>query len=298
MTHTTGAAWGVDGCKGGWFFFKLAGCPVIVEDYGIRTTFKDIVDDAANGDLILVDIPIGLPNRDGEGGTHRETAVRKCDEEARDRLGHRRSSVFAVPVRPVMEALRDRMDLRRPPRDDEDKKQRKWGRVRYFLDDEGLSVRRGEGRITAQSFAILPKIVEADDLLQGSVKARKIVRETHPEVCFLDLATKRRAARLEMFSKKHGLGFKSRVAILQDCHPGAEKAIVEACEKWPQIASDDIVDAMACALTATVRDELETLPKGPDEPPTDSKDLPMEIVYASGDAVRRACAGVTASPAP
>lgn len=283
-TNTRRSAWGVDGCKAGWFFFRL-GPPSGNPPYGVVERLEEVVAMAGNEDSILVDIPIGLPDRAGPNGRRRETAFRACDEAARDKLGNRKSSVFPVPVRPVMEALR---------------KERRWSDVRNTLkrttlNGRTLSVNKGEGRITAQSFAILPKIIEVDDLLQSSDKACSIVRETHPEVCFRVLVGDDRKERLSTFSKKHGLGFLNRVAIVESCYPGARCAIFKACEEWPRVASDDIVDAMACAVTATARDELEALSG---TPPEDSKGRPMEIVYASGDAVRRAYAVVTASHAP
>lgn len=284
MTHPTGAAWGVDGCKAGWFYFCLPPPPG-EPPYGVVERLERIVQMAGNEDSVLVDIPIGLPNQIDSDGRDRETAFRKCDEEARDKLGNRRASVFPVPVRPVVEILRDGMGLRVPPKDDAEKKLRRWRRVRYLLDKEQLTVEKGEGRITAQSFAILPKIVEADDLLRGSAKARKIVRETHPEVCFSVLVGDDRKERLETFSKKHGLGFLNRVAILEACHPDARRAIFNACEDWPKIASDDIVDAMACAVTAWLilhdKDSARVLPRGElhRKEVADRPD-PPEIVYA------------------
>ena len=48
-----------------------------------------------------------------------------------------------------------------------------------------------------------------------------------------------------------------------------------------QVADDDILDALAAAITARIGcqqgNELRTLPENP---PTDSKGLPMEMVYA------------------
>lgn len=296
-TNTHRSAWGVDGCKAGWFFFRL-GPPSGVPFYGLVERLEQVVEMAGSEDSILVDIPIGLPDRASQDRRDRETAFRACDEAARGRLGGRKSSVFPVPVRSVMEALRDEMGLRIHPKDDEEKKQRRWGKVRGILDGRKLSVAAGEGRITAQSFAILPKIVEADDLLRGNAKARKIVRETHPEVCFRALVSDDRKERLETFSKKHGLGFLNRIAILKACYPGAKEAILEACEGKPEVASDDIVDAMACAVIATVlEDEMLQFPEAKDYEVLNDENrrLRREIVYASPDAVRRACAEVTAA---
>lgn len=310
-TNTPRSAWGVDGCKAGWFYFRLPSVGDIT--FGVVTklralfdpevkTAKDKVTDTdivTEGDLMLVDMPIGLPDRVGLDGRKRETAFRTCDKEARDRLEDRKSSVFPVPVRPVMEALRDEMGLRVPPKNEKEKKRRQWGNVRQVLDDAELTVGTGEGRITAQSFAILPKIIEVDDLLHSSDKACSIVRETHPEVCFRVLVGDDRKERLSTFSKKHGLGFLNRVAIVESCHPGARSAIFNACEEWPHVASDDIVDAMACAVMARlILDESGSNRSLGDDPPEDEKGLPMQIVLASRDAVQRARAAATASGAP
>ena len=289
MTHTTGAAWGVDGCKGGWFYFRLL--PRLGDiTFGFVTKLKELfgsasdkdgeTDFAADGDLMLVDMPIGFPEEKGL-----QSVLRECDEDARRELRPRWQSVFPVPVRSVLANPELRVAA-------------SWEKAQTILTRDHRVPKNQKGRLTAQSFAILAKMREVDDLLTSG-KALGIVRETHPEICFLKLVKDDKGVkRLKKFSKRHGLGFRHRVAILKACHPGAKKAIVEACEKWPHIASDDIVDAMACAVTATARDDLQTLPEESEEPPKDSKKLPMEIVYASGDAVRKACAGATASPAP
>ena len=39
-----------------------------------------------------------------------------------------------------------------------------------------------------QSFAIYPKIKEVDSLLQRNPRARTILREVHPEICFWALS--------------------------------------------------------------------------------------------------------------
>ena len=118
----------MDGCKAGWFYFRLgpqSGDP----PYGVVKRLEQIVQRAGNEDLILVDIPIGLPERVGQDGREREAAFRTCDRKAHEKLGNRKSSVFQVPVRPVMEALRDAMKLGVPPKDEEEKKRRHLGGV-------------------------------------------------------------------------------------------------------------------------------------------------------------------------
>ena len=255
MTHNTSPfAWGVDGCKAGWFWFRLPISPAGEIAWGIVKKLQSLFNEEKVGerDLILVDIPIGLPTVG-----HRESAFRQCDEEARGELGVRKSSVFPVPCRGALEYLRDELEIGRT---DDALKERawKWKNARPALNDRKPPVRRGEGRMTAQSFAILSKIAEVDDLLRESVRAKQVIRETHPEVCFWALNPKGKPMK---FTKKHGLGFHDRVCLLDEHRPGAKNAIIKACKGHRGVGSDDIVDAMACAVTALLAlDKPQTLP--------------------------------------
>lgn len=204
-------------------------------------------------DLILVDIPIGLPTVG-----NRESAFRQCDADVRGELGVRKSSVFPVPHRGALKYLRHELEIGQTD-DGLGERAWKWKNARSALNRRKPLVHRGEGRMTAQSFAILSKIAEVDDLLRGSAIAKQVIRETHPEVCFWALNGKERME----FAKKHGLGFLDRVCLLEKCHEGAKDAIFAACRdpKYRGIGSDDIVDAMACAVTASLAlDRPQTLP--------------------------------------
>ena len=275
MAHTTPrAAWGVDGCKAGWFYFKLLGSAD--PEYDRVDTLAEVVDLANARDLILVDIPIGLPKE----GT-RESAFRKCDDEARTALDKRKSSVFPVPRREVVDSLLGTLKIGETD-DALGSRAWKWTNVRPVLRKSGLSVEKGEGRITAQSFAILPKIVEADELFRLPGGAEKMVRETHPEVCFWALNGKKSMK----FAKKHGVGFLDRVCLLEKCHEGAKNAIFEACRdpRNGGVGSDDIVDAMACAVTAFLAlgnpQTFPTASSAPIESPFDPLNSEPMIVYA------------------
>lgn len=275
--NTSRSAWGVDGCKAGWFWFRLPISPAGQVSWGVVATLRSLFDTKETAkkvgerDLMLVDIPIGLPK---EGP--KESDFRKCDLESREVLGERKSSVFPVPRRAVLEGLLRELkfdhvgDAHRP-------KTWKWQKVRPALDRRGLSVPEGEGRITAQSFAILAKVAEVDDLLRRRETAKLIVRETHPEVCFWAL---NRKAPMR-FAKKHGLGFLDRVCRLDGHRPGSKDAIFQACKEHPGVRSDDIVDAMACAVTAWIvlddKDKARALPAREDV--ADRSSSP-EIVYA------------------
>ena len=76
---------GVDGCRAGWVMVRrdAAGrfaAPLVVA----------ALDDLPETDMVVIDIPIGLP----------ESGRRACDLEARALLGPRRSSVFTGVRRP------------------------------------------------------------------------------------------------------------------------------------------------------------------------------------------------------
>ena len=236
----SGTAFGVDGCKAGWFCISIE--PAGRIGWFVLQTLGELVEMANEGDRIFVDIPIGL----GDGPEER-----LCDREARRRLGpSRRSSVFPAPVRAALDA-----------RDYEEAK-----RISLAARNKSLSI---------QSWSILPKIRETDALLRDCAKARAMVREVHPEICFWALAgeipTRHR--------KKDRQGIDERIRVLQGVWPSANRVFVRICNAVPRtkVEKDDILDAMAAALTACGNPpDLRTLPESP---PRDACGLPMEMVY-------------------
>ena len=155
MTMSKSKFVGVDGCPYGWFSVGLDNC----EGYEVQVfkTFGELLDHYGDARLVLVDIPIGLP-QGGEG--------RDCDREARKLLGRPRgSSVFPTPTRPTV------IQAAAAPED--------YGGAAAIE-------RRFAGKgISKQAFAIAPKIAEVDKLMQDrGVSATPPVREVHPEVCF------------------------------------------------------------------------------------------------------------------
>ena len=236
-------AYGVDECKEGWFVISLDH-PSREVDWGTVKTLAELVTNAADKDRIFVDLPIGLP--DGPGG-------RLCDTEARLKLGSpRRCSVFPVPAREVLNA----------------KSYGEANQINKEVTGKGMSRR---------AYAIMPKIKEADKLLQGCAKARRIVREIHPEVCFWAL---NRRTPME-HSKKKPEGLYERRAVLK-CHLTSArmefvKQLLEPGHRPPEVNWDDILDTMAAAITASAASEaLQTLPE---QPLRDRCGLPMEMVY-------------------
>ena len=238
---------GVDGCKGGWF---SAGMDENGYDFGIFRGFAELLSHYKDAELILVDIPIGLP--EGNCG-------RKCDSEAWRKLGYpRQLSVFPTPTR-----LTAYVAAEPPPN------------IQLARDIE----RQISGKeLSPLAFAMAPKIAEVDmALLSSDRKAKPKVREVHPELCFWAL----NGGQPMDSKKKDKEGEEERLSVLRKILSPADVDDVysDACSKFygKNVAKDDILDALAAAVTAWKGyGHLQTVP---DDPPKDSKCLPMEMVY-------------------
>ena len=238
-------AYGVDGCRGGWFAVSLKPCGTA--EWRVVASLGDLVKVAEDTDRIFVDIPIGLPNGPME---------RQCDKKAREMLGvPRASSVFRAPVRAVMGATN-------------------YARACEISRATTQGNARGKG-ISKQTFAIVPKIREVDSLLRDSPKARRLVREVHPEVCFRALA-----GRPMKYSKKKKAGLNERREVLLRAWPCVDSLIDEvmAGTLRKQVARDDILDAAVAALTAC--QDAKVLRSLPEERVEDECGMPMQMVYA------------------
>ena len=202
----------------------------------------ELVDQVPPDSPIFVDIPIGLRDSSGTG--------RLCDAEGRRLLRpHRTSSIFNSPIRAIL------------------------NEPQYETANETSKRLSGKG-LSKQTFAIIPKIQEVDQLMASSAKARELIREVHPEVCFYGLLGGYAMAH----NKKTKEGFQARLEILCRFLPGAEKAVEQALSHYPRkiVAADDVLDALVCAITAQLSAHWKTVPA---EPERDSKGLAMEMVY-------------------
>ncbi len=94
---------GVDGCKAGWF--AVWGDGGKTPRFGVFPDFRTLWLELGHADVIVVDIPIGLPS----------DVPRACDLEARKLLGQPRgSSVFPPPCREALSAKSHAETLYRP----------------------------------------------------------------------------------------------------------------------------------------------------------------------------------------
>ncbi len=230
---------GVDGCHYGWF-------AVILEEARWQIDiFKDIFElweKHHDAELILVDIPIGLPDN-----RHKK---RSCDIKARKQIGERYRSVFFAPCRTAISAT-------------------------TCKEASEINDREICSKLSKQTWCIIPKIKEVDELLRRQAHARLCIYETHPEVCFWGLAGKKPMR----FSKKDGRGFDERPEVLRSIYHATDKIVAEALTRYPlkDVARDDILDALAVAITASKQGlGLKSLPEAPE---IDAKGLPMQIVY-------------------
>jgi predicted RNase H-like nuclease len=215
---------GIDGCRAGWL--------AVWGDGGTNWTFrvfkdmKSLCRTLEHADLIVVDIPIGLPSG----------SPRACDLEARKLLGQPRgSSVFPPPCREALSAK---------------------------THAEASAINRkvlGKG-ITVQCWGICPKIREVDELLRSDENARSVVREGHPEVSFLAFAGRPMAHR-----KSRCNGVEERLEVLRGRWPAVDDLFEQATGRFLRrdVGRDDILDAAAMYLTACSR-PLATIPDRPE----------------------------------
>lgn len=211
---------GVDGCPGGWV-------GALVDPDG---TLRWHVDDLAgllalDADAVAVDIPIGLP-----AGAVRRTA----DVQARGRLGPQRSSVFHAPPRAAL-----------PARD--------------HATSSALSRAVGGAGLSVQTFHLLGKIREMDELLATDPRLHGRVVEAHPEVSFRALAGQ---GGPPLPGKLLADGRDVRLELLRGWLPSA--ALPRP--RPGRARDDDCLDALVCAWTARrwLAGEAELLGGEPD----------------------------------
>ncbi len=231
---------GADGCKGGaWVCVATDGRGAW--SIAVHASIGAVWDASRGAERVLLDIPIGLM----------EHGRRACDVAARRSLGSRRSSVFPSPERWLLACT-------------------------SLAEADGLKSER-EGRavkVQRQMWNILPRVREVDAWLRQTPPARAIVRECHPELCFMGLS-----GRPMGHNKKTVEGRGERIELLREHVPAVGEMLADALTRWPRsvLAADDVVDAVVAAVCAAAPDNvLRTVPSTPE---VDEHGLPMEMVY-------------------
>ncbi|RMH28000.1 MAG: DUF429 domain-containing protein [Planctomycetota bacterium] len=236
---------GIDGCRAGWVVCTLDRDGVAT--LRIEPDLARAVGSAPYADLALVDMPIGLVER----------GVRAADLAAKRLLRRWNARVFLTPARGVF-------DCDSYP--DANARSRE-------LTGKGLS---------KQMWHIMPKIRAVDAELARHPWLAGVIRECHPEICFWGLSGSVIAE-----NKRTEAGAARRLAVLAQIVPDAEAVVARAMKQSlrKEVARDDLIDAMVCAVTAAgVWDgSLRTLPEQPER---DGRGLAMEMVYRDKAAIR------------
>ncbi|WP_435551844.1 DUF429 domain-containing protein [Natrinema sp. CGMCC1.2065] len=220
--------------------------------FATEPSFQAVCDRHDDADLLLIDIPIGLP---GDSNM----SPRDCDEAARE-LVHpsRKASVFDVPARQAVQAA-----------------------TYESAREKNLKV-VGED-IGPQTWGIMERIHEVDLFMRESTPEVS-VRESHPEVCFATLSKSESV----MSDKSDAEGMERRLSILETVSPSYRNAFegleeeIRSKAAWKRRIGvgmlDDVVDALVLAATARLCYEHGAEVLGGQ---TDGEGLPMEIVYPS-----------------
>lgn len=236
----TGSDWiaGIDGCKAGWMVVIGPASGPLPLRHAVVPRLADLASLAPSLAAVAIDMPIGLPDRIEGSGRGAERAVRPL-------LGARQSSVFSIPARAAVEA----------------------GDYRAAC-TAALAGSNPPRKVSKQAFHLFPRIRELDLWLRGDDRPGYPVVETHPELVFRRL----NEAPLE-HPKKTEEGKRERRALLAAA--GIPAASLDAAP--PKGAgSDDLLDALACLLTAQ-RAAMGLARPHPDPFERDRFGLPMAI---------------------
>lgn len=199
---------GVDLARGALAVVVLEGDRV-VEAFRCETFADALLVDAK---VVAVDIPIGVL----------DAGTRPADAAARRFVGPRASSVFTTPIRSALEAA-------------------------TYAEARGVSTERTGKSLSAQSYALGPRILELDAYAHEDER----IIEVHPEVSFREIA------RRPLLSKHRSDGLVERRALL-------EAAGIEVPATVPRIAEPDLLDATVAAWSARryALGEAVPLPRG------------------------------------
>lgn len=173
----------------------------------------------------FIDIPIGLEDVNNS---------RECDNILKKILKKRSSSIFNAPIYSLLEA-------------------------KDYFEACILSQKINGKKISIQTWNIFPKIRDANNFVRRSTN-KEILKEFHPETGFLILNNYVPL----IFKKKEQVGINERLNILNKFIK-AEGIFNEICSKTlrKNVAKDDIVDAMCCAVNAKYATKCRSVPEIP-----------------------------------
>lgn len=245
---------GVDGCRAGWLAAARLDedAPVVI---ALFASFAALLETHGDDTVVVVDMPIGLPDRIAGPGRPAEMAVRP-------HLKGRQSSVFSMPGRAAVEShpllFTDEAERR-------DAHAKASALARTLSDPpKGVSI---------QGYSLFPKILEIDRLLLERPERIGRVFEGHPEMAFRALNDGLACEHPKKVKNRgHGPGHEERAALLAKA--GLEGAMMRSVP--PGAGRDDLLDALAMLATAQ-RIALGRAISYPDPPDRDRYGLPVAI---------------------
>ncbi|MEP4424152.1 MAG: DUF429 domain-containing protein [Nitratireductor sp.] len=245
---------GVDGCKAGWIAVTRSGRGRFAVT--VFSRFTALADSLPADAVIAVDMPIGLPDRTGQGGRGPERLVRAV-------LGERQSAVFSIPARAAVYAQTAPFTTLEA-----------W----YVAHRRASAVARTTSNppraVSIQAFALFAKIRELDTVLRGDPGLAGRVIESHPEAAFWRLAG---GSPMRLPKKIKGrvnpAGMAERRVLL--ARHGLPVDMLNA-EPPAGAGEDDLLDAAAVLVVAARFVSGEAVPF-PDPPARDRYGLPIAI---------------------
>jgi predicted RNase H-like nuclease len=220
---------GVDGAGAGWVAVWLKpGQLASAEYYG---TTHELLIRTASAAVVAIDVPIGLTN-----------GKRDADLLAAALLGPRRSSIFPMPPRAL--ATLEYAEARAH-----------W----QSASEKGFSI---------QTWAILPKVLEAEQAIYQVDPFGARIIEVHPELSFAAMAH----GHPMKHSKRSWNGHQERLSLLDS----VGLSVARDQGDLGKAAPDDVLDAFAAAWTAD-RFSRDAALSVPEQPTQFDRDRPIQI---------------------
>jgi predicted RNase H-like nuclease len=241
---------GVDACKRGWVAVTLQAPGPVLASVCMHASLAGVLDEGAGSAdaarIVGIDMPLGLV----------EVGWRDADRLARGLLGPRRSSIFAIPPRPV------------------------WAQATYQAANQRCRELTGQG-FSIQAWGLRPKLLEANEYVQTCGHP---MYEVHPELAFGAIAggplphskhtAPGRELRRELLAEA-GIILPSVASRSVTSHGDTSRSVTSSAPKLPVT---DTMDAAAVAWSAW-RIATGKAVVVPDQPQLDTRGREITIRY-------------------
>lgn len=227
---------GIDWMKPYWLAAEIQGTEISIKKLSDITEINDYY---LTTDAVLIDIPLGLPEKTAENAA-------RPDREARNYLPRdRKPTIFPVPCRQAIN-------------------------TETYTEASAENERILGKKLTSQSYAFSKMVRQVDDFLLEEKYWQNRLVESHPEVAFQML----NSGNGLQHSKHTEAGIQERIAILQryDVDP------VPLFKEFTPKQYEDVLDALCLAVSAKLGCEngFQTIPANPT---CDSRGLKMQMVF-------------------